>query len=110
MATAAKKRKPQAPVLKPISEQMREWSAMLKAEVESWPKVEVKKMFGMTSLYRGKQIFAALPYSRTLGTATDSFIFKFEHPPSRILAKLQNDQRIIAEQGIGTRWFIFQIG
>jgi hypothetical protein len=109
MASAVGKQKSKGPVLKPISEQMREWSAMLQAEVETWPAVSAKKMFGMISLYRRKQIFAALPYTRTLGAA-DSFMFKFEKPTAKILAQLSFDKRIIAEQGIGTRWFIFRIG
>ena len=95
-------------MLKAISEQMREWSAMLQSEVESWPAVSTKKMFGLVSLYRGKQIFAALPYTRALGAA-DSFMFKFEYPVAKLFAQLRTDPRIIAEQGIGTRWFIFRL-
>ena len=112
MAAAARKPKlpssSKGPVLKSISDEMREWSAMLHAEVETWPAVSAKKMFGMISLYRRKQIFAALPYTRALGAA-DSFMFKFEKPSAKVLAKLQSDPRIIAEQGTGTRWFIFRI-
>jgi hypothetical protein len=110
MATVAKEnpKKQKGPALKPISEHMREWSAMLQSEVESWPNVSAKKMFGMTSLYRGKQIFAALPYTRT-PSVPDSFMFKFERPNARTEEKLRADKRIISEQGIGTRWFIFRM-
>jgi hypothetical protein len=105
---SAKKQKNPGPALKPISEQMREWSAMLRSEMEGWPRVSAKKMFGFISLYRGKQIFAALPYTRT-PSVRDSFMFKFERPSARVLEKLQADKRIISEQGIGTRWFIFKM-
>ncbi len=107
MATVAKKKNP-GPALKPISEQMREWSAMLQSEVEGWPNVSAKRMFGMISLYRGKQIFAALPYTRT-PSVPDSFMFKFERPNAGIEKNLRADKRIISEQGIGTRWFIFKM-
>jgi hypothetical protein len=110
MATVAKEnpKKQKGPALKPISEHMREWSAMLQSEVESWPRVSAKKMFGMISLYRGKQIFAALPHTRT-PSVPDSFMFKFERPSPRIEEQLRADKRIISEQGIGTRWFIFRM-
>jgi hypothetical protein len=110
MATVAKK-KQQGPQLKPIPEQMREWSAMLQSEVETWPNVSAKRMFGMISLYRGKQIFGALPYTRTpsVPSVPDSFMFKFERPSPRIEEQLRADKRIISEQGIGTRWFIFRM-
>jgi hypothetical protein len=65
-------------------------------------------MFGMISLYRGKQIFGALPYTRT-SSVPDSFMFKFERPSPRIEEQLRADKRIISEQGIGTRWFIFRM-
>jgi hypothetical protein len=107
MAGVAKKKNP-GPQLKPISEQMREWTAMLQSEVDTWPNVSAKKMFGMTSLYRGKHIFAALPYTRT-PSVPDSFMFKFDRPSARTQDKLKADQRIISEQGIGTRWFIFRM-
>jgi len=57
---------------------------------------------------RGKQIFAALPYTRT-PSVPDSFMFKFERPNPRTEKKLRADKRIVSEQGIGTRWFIFRI-
>jgi hypothetical protein len=94
--------------MKKASEQMRQWSAMLEHEVLTWPRISVKKMFGMNSLYRGKMIFAALPSTRTL-ISEDCIIFKLEHPSSSLLAKLQADDRVIAEFGIGTRWYGFRI-
>jgi hypothetical protein len=108
VSRAAKKQKVKPPPFQKISEHMREWSAMLQSEIETWPNVSAKKMFGMISLYRGKQIFAALPYTQTL-VANDSFMFKLEHPPAKVVEQVRKDSRIIAEQGIGTRWFIFQM-
>jgi len=106
VATSGKERT-SAP-LKKVSEQIRQWSAMLEHEVLTWPRVSVKKMFGMNSLYRGKMIFAALPSTRTL-ISEDCIIFKLEKPSSSLLARLQADDRVIAEFGIGTRWYGFRI-
>ena len=106
MPKATKKRA--GPPLKPISDQMREWSAMLEGEVLTWPNVTAKKMFGMNSLYRGKRIFAALPLTRAL-IAEDTLIFKLEKPTKAVVPRLKSDSRIIQEFGIGTRWYGFRI-
>jgi hypothetical protein len=108
MSRAAKRQKVKPPPFQKISEHMREWSAMLQSEIETWPNVSAKKMFGMISVYRGKQIFAALPYTRTL-VANDSFMFKFERAPAQITEQMRKDSRILGEHAIGTRWFIFQM-
>jgi hypothetical protein len=94
--------------LRKVSEQMREWSALLEREVLTWPRVTVKMMFGMNSLYRGELIFAALPSTRTL-ISEDCIIFKLEAPSSSVMSKLQADAKVIAEFGIGTRWYGFRI-
>jgi hypothetical protein len=106
VATSGKERT-SAP-LKKVSEQMREWSVLLEHEVLTWPRVSVKKMFGMNSLYRGELIFAALPSTRTL-ISEDCIIFKLETPSSSVMEKLQADEKVIAEFGIGTRWYGFRI-
>ena len=43
------------PKMPPISEEMKQWSAMLKTEVSGWPQISTKPMFGMMGLYRGKK-------------------------------------------------------
>ncbi|MGH9671423.1 MAG: hypothetical protein ACRD3A_15070 [Terriglobales bacterium] len=47
---------------------MKEWSAMLGAEVESWPQVAKRPMFGFVVYYRRGKLFAALPRTRALGS------------------------------------------
>jgi hypothetical protein len=56
-----RREKPKFPL---ISEEMQHWSAMLQAELKTWPGVVYKRMFGFHSIYRRRTIFAALPYSR----------------------------------------------
>ena len=50
-------RKTSAPIMPPISEQMKAWSAELAAEIIDWPQVNQKVFFGFTALYRGKNMF-----------------------------------------------------
>ena len=87
---------------------MREWSVMLEHEVLTWPRVSVKRMFGMKSLYRDAMIFAALPSTRTL-ISEDCVIFKLDSPSSSVMPKLQADARVIAEFGVNTRWYGYRI-
>jgi TfoX/Sxy family transcriptional regulator of competence genes len=53
----------------PVAEEMKPVLAFLERELPTWPQVEIKPMFGMWGVYRGKRIFAALPRSRAVGTA-----------------------------------------
>jgi hypothetical protein len=52
--------------MKPVSEAMRGLAESLGREVESWPGVTVKSAFGMSMIYRGGVVFAALPKTRAL--------------------------------------------
>ncbi len=54
------------PTFPKISEDMKRRSALLADEVRGWPEIKISTMFGMTSLYRGKTIFALLPDKRGL--------------------------------------------
>ena len=47
------------PALVRTSEEMKQWSALLGAELERWPGVRTKPMFGLVGFYRGRNIFAA---------------------------------------------------
>lgn len=40
------------PKMPAISEEMKQWSAMLKTEVSGWPQITMKPMFGMLALFR----------------------------------------------------------
>lgn len=56
------------PKLTPISEEMKQWSALLGEEPSSWAAVSSRRMFGMMGFYRNNKIFAVLPRTRTLET------------------------------------------
>ena len=51
------------------SDEERRLSALLAEEMLRWPGVRLGKMFGMTSVYRGKKIFALLSHTRALFAA-----------------------------------------
>ena len=93
------------PKMPPISEEMKQWSALLKTEVSGWPQITTKPMFGMMGLYRGKRIFGGLPVTRGFDTA-NSVIFRFDPMPRHLEQRALKDERISA----GKRWFSFDVG
>jgi hypothetical protein len=102
------KRKPptmrERPKMPPISEEMKQWSAMLKTELIGWPQVTSRPMFGMSGMYRRKKIFAALPVTRGFDTSS-SIIFRFDPMPADLNQRALKEPRITP----GTRWFSFEI-
>jgi len=92
------------PKMPPISEEMKQWSAMLKTEVSGWPRISTKPMFGMMGLYRGKKIFGGLPVTRGFDTP-NSVIFRFDPMPQDLLQRVLKDSRITP----GKRWFSFEV-
>jgi hypothetical protein len=96
------------PKLPAVSEQMKAWSAALAAEVESWPTVTTRPMFGFTAFYRGKRIFAVLPSTRGMGSP-DSLAFKLASPSPRTLTRLQNETRVRSTVMHKSRWFTFEL-
>lgn len=100
------RRRPQFPR---ISQEMLHWSALLEAELKTWPGVSRKPMFGFHSFYRGKIIFAAIPYSRGFHTSS-SFILKFDPMPSALFKRAQADSRLDTSTRIpGKGWFSFEL-
>jgi hypothetical protein len=93
------------PKMPPISEEMKQWSAMLKTEVSGWPQITTRPMFGMTGLYRRKKIFAGLPVTRGFDTP-NSVIFRFDPIPADLEQHALKDRRISP----GKRWFSFNVG
>ncbi|HKW63205.1 MAG TPA: hypothetical protein VJN89_11715 [Candidatus Acidoferrum sp.] len=93
------------PKMPPISEEMKQWSAMLKTEVSGWPQISTKPMFGMMGLYRDKKIFGGLPVTRGFDTP-NSVIFRFDPIPPELEGRASNDKRISP----GKRWFSFDVG
>jgi hypothetical protein len=92
------------PKMPPISEEMKQWSAMLKAEVSGWPQISTKPMFGMMGLYRRKKIFGGLPVTRGFDTP-NSVILRFDPVPQDLEQRADKDSRITP----GKRWFSFEV-
>jgi hypothetical protein len=92
------------PKMPPISEEMKQWSAMLREELRGWPQVSSRPMFGMMGYYRRNKIFAGLPVTRGFDTP-NSIIFRFDPLPQDL------EQRAVKEPRItpGKRWFSFEI-
>ena len=82
---------------------------MLEAEVESWPAVTCKRMFGFRFLYWRKAVFAALPYSRGLFTPS-SVLFKFNPMPAGLFRQAQKEPRLdTGTRMSGKGWFSFEL-
>jgi hypothetical protein len=97
------------PKLLRISEEMKQWSAMLEDELRGWPGVSSRPMFGFMGLYRDHTIFAALPRSRAMVTP-NSIIFRFDPMPTELSKRAREDPRVDFErQAPGTRWFSFAL-
>jgi hypothetical protein len=94
---APRRKKDKAKTARPrmfrTSDEMRRICAMLGAELESFPDVSTKPMFGFLGYYRNNMIFAALPRTRALGSA-NSIIFKLNAAPTRVLERAAKDPRI----------------
>jgi hypothetical protein len=87
---------------------MKQWSALLGSELLTWPGVRTKPMFGFTSFYRGRNIFAAIPKTRAMHSAS-CIIFKLRRAAPRDLAKLRRDSRIgLSEKGMAG-WQSFEL-
>lgn len=105
-----KKTKRARPRMPPISEEMKQWSAMLAQELRGWPQVTSRPMFGMLGFYRRKKIFAALPVTRGIATP-NSFIFRFDPMPPELKQRALQEPRIVTEgRAPGARWFSFEVG
>ena len=96
------------PRLVPLSEEMKRWSALLGAELERWPGVTTKPMFGFVSFYRGRNIFAALPRTRAMNSA-NSIIFKLCRATPQDFEKLRRDPRLEVSQKGVAGWQSLQV-
>ena len=91
------------------TEEMKEWSAMLGQEIEKWPKVAAKPMFGMRCYYRGKNVFGALPVTRSIDNG-NSFMFKIHPMPPALLKKAEADGRVSASEALKVmKWTMFEM-
>jgi predicted DNA-binding protein (MmcQ/YjbR family) len=100
--------KTKLPKLPAISDEMKAWSAALKAETSDWLGVKGRSFFGFTALYRRDRIFALLPRTRAMSTP-NSLAFKLQSPKPRLLEKLRQDPRIGSTQMQKARWFTFEL-
>src|SRR5215510_11187691 len=103
------KAKTARPKLVPISEEMKQWSAMLELELSGWPAVSSRPMFGFLSFYRKGVIFAAVPQTRGVGTP-NSFMFRFASMPPDLLDKAEKTGQIrLDDRSPGAKWYIFEL-
>jgi len=95
------------PKMERASGEIKRLAGLLEDEIAGWPGLTMRPMFGMTGLYRGKRIFAALPRTRTLGTP-NSIIFRFDPLPPSLARRAKADERIRFGQP-GARWYSFEL-
>lgn len=96
------------PRLPAVSEQMKAWTAALAADLESWPQVSTRPMFGLTAWYRWDRIFAVLPKTRGMDSP-NSLAFKLPSANPRLLARIRKDTRIGFTEMQKARWFTFEL-
>jgi TfoX/Sxy family transcriptional regulator of competence genes len=105
---AKKRPSRERPLLVKVSEEMKAWSSALSAEVETWPQVSAKPMFGMAGIYRKQRIFAALPRTRAFGPG-NSVAFKVEGAGKKLLAELEKDPHVTGTIMQATRWLTYEL-
>ena len=105
----AKKTKRTRPKMPHTGEEMKQWSAMLGNELNAWPQVTTRPMFGLRGFYRGRKIFAALPVTRGIKNP-NSLIFRIKPMPPELLGRAQKESRIDSENRVpSAKWFIFEL-
>ena len=91
-----------------ISEDMKHWSALLEAELSTWPAVTTRRMFGGLALYRSGTIFGLLPLTRCFDTPR-SIAFKVGRKTPQTVKRLQSDDRIPKGRNEDARWITFEM-
>ena len=105
----AKKTKRPRPKMPLVSEEMKQWSALLGEELSKWPNVAARPMFGLRGFYRGRKIFAALPVTRAIKNP-NSLIFRIKPLPSDLLERAKKEPRIDTEtRAPGAKWLVFEL-
>lgn len=90
-----------------VPDEMRQMSEYLLRELQSWPAVTAKPMFGMDALYRGPAIFAVLPRTRAMETAY-SVSFKLQRQTPAWKKELASDARIVTPNR-DALWISFEV-
>ena len=93
----------------PISEEMKQWSALLQAELNAWPGITTRSMFGFLFFYRRGTVFAALPKTRGFDSPS-SLLFKFGRLPLSMQKRSKADLRIdVSMKASSKGWFAFRL-
>lgn len=92
-----------------ISEEMKEWSALLASELNSWPGITTRSMFGFLFFYRRGKVFAALPRTRGFDSPS-SLVFKLNPMSPGLLKCARDDRRMSASMKASSKgWFAFEL-
>ncbi len=107
---------PRRSMMKTTSDSARRWADAMRQEMEQWPAVVVKRAFGMTLIYRGKVVFAALPGTRAL-YEEDAVLIKFARETPALAKRIAAEKRFAAgtmqqgrggkKPGEGRKWRIY---
>ena len=115
MERGKKKAAPKRSPMKPATERMRMLAEGLRAELEQWPGVTVKRSFGMILAYRGKVIFGALPDTKAI-YHEDAIMLKFAEEKMALLKRMEADPHFLAASKAtgrsskeGRKWRFFLI-
>jgi hypothetical protein len=87
---------------------MKEWTAALASDLESWPQLSTRPMFGLSAWYRKDKIFAVLPKTRGMDSP-NSLAFKLPSASARLLGRIRKDSRIAFTEMQKARWFTFEL-
>lgn len=102
--------------MKPASDRMRILAESLRAELEQWPGVTVKRAFGMMLVYRGKTIFGALPDTKAI-YHEDAIMLKFAEEKPALIKRIAGDPHFVSatlatgrsSKSEGRKWRFFLI-
>ena len=87
---------------------MKVWSTALATEIADWPGVTARSFFGFNALYRGENIFGAVPRTRSFGKG-NLLGFRIDTLSARLKSKAQEDPRVGFIDKNNTRWFTFEL-
>ena len=87
---------------------MKAWAAALASELQDWPNVHTKPMFGMTAFYRGTRIFAAVPRTRAVNSP-NGLLIKLKQPSPRIAKLATSDPNIETSEMSFSGWLVYEM-
>jgi hypothetical protein len=97
------------PALPRVTDEMKQWCAMMGHELCGWPHVKSRPMFGMLGFYRKAKVFALLPVTRGIG-ASNAVIFKMESVPPALLRRMDQEPRVGVGRTIRAKgWHSFDV-